>query len=59
MDWIKKEDRLPEKGIRVVVYTPEQGENEPMEFRIVDGQFVKYCTHATHWAHLEAPEESS
>ena len=59
MEWIKREDKLPEEGIRVLVFSPEYREDDPMRVRVVDGKFVRICTDATHWAYIEEPEESS
>ena len=56
MEWIKKEDQLPEKGRKVVIYSSAyNGGNRDMLFRIIDGQFINITNEVTHWAYLEDP----
>ncbi len=53
--WISKEDELPVSGVRVLVFSPEYGANDPMRFRVMDSQFVRISKEATHWIYLTGP----
>lgn len=52
--WISVKDRLP-KECRCLVYSPIYNENSEMTMRIIDSQFVKLLTDATHWMPLPEP----
>ena len=70
-EWISVDDRLPEAGVKVLVFRPMAGEShEPnitISFRLVDGietvspqgiqhPFDCWC-HVTHWYPLPASPE--
>lgn len=56
MNWIKKEDQLPERGKKVLVYSPVyKNVNDNMLFRIIDGQFINITNEVKYWAYLEEP----
>lgn len=70
-DWISVEDRLPEAGVRVLVYRPAAGETQDDEivisFRLQDGvgtispqgvrhEFDCWC-HPTYWAPINHPHQ--
>ena len=56
MEWISVKDRFPEKGQRVLVYSPGYT-NETMTYRILDAQFLRTCYDVTHWMLLPDPPE--
>jgi hypothetical protein len=59
MNWISVTQAMPEEGKadRVLVYTPRELCREPShQYRLVDAQFVRILTDATHWAYLEPPK---
>ena len=55
-DWISKTDELPILGVRVLVFSPEYGADDPMRFRVMDSQFVRISGEATHWIYLTGPD---
>ena len=63
-EWINVEDRLPDNGMeRVLVFLADDwftkpiGENKIDTDRVVDGKWVRWSNHVTHWMPLpEAPE---
>lgn len=61
IDWTlienHKTDKLLKayKGKRVMIFTPVYPEGHEMRYRLVDREFVKVCTDATHWAPLTPP----
>lgn len=57
MRWIDRRDASPPEGKQVLIFSPAYREDEPMRFRIIEGQFFKLMTEATHWAYLVAPVE--
>jgi hypothetical protein len=58
MDWVSREDKLPRRGRRVMIFSPCY-KKEADRFRLVDGEFVRICTDATHWTYLSGPEKKS
>ena len=58
-EWISVEDRLPECIDGVLIFSPEYHTNNVMRVRIVEGQFVRMCTDATHWMPLPEPPEEA
>ncbi len=55
IDWIKRGDLDPPRDRRILVYSPNYPDNSGMRYRIVDGQFFKAMTDATHWAYPTPP----
>jgi len=47
--WFKKADKLPETDQRVLVYSSGYSDTDPMQYRVVAGQFVKNCTDVDAW----------
>lgn len=61
-EWISVEDRLPENGLeRVLVFLRENdftkyiGENKIDTDRYIDGKWVRWSKHVTHWMPLPEP----
>lgn len=40
---------------RVVVFSPVYPEGHDMRYRILNTEFVRFCSDATHWAPLTPP----
>ena len=55
-EWISVDERLPEEG-RVLVFSPDYKDRDPMRCRITDSQFVRICSDVTHWMPLPEPPE--
>lgn len=53
--WTNSKDDLPKTGQRVLVFSPQYKEHS-MRFRIMDGEFLRFCTDSTCWAQLNDPE---
>ncbi len=51
--WVECKDRLPQSG-RVLVFSPIYNVGDPTRFRVMDAQFVRISTEATHWMDLDA-----
>jgi hypothetical protein len=50
MEWIKVTDKLPEKGERVLKYTPNVNiSQENMAVSIIDGYMLKFAEEDTWW----------
>ena len=45
-----------EKSERILVYTPDYPDGDPMQIRIIDAQFFKLCKDATQWSVLNTPD---
>lgn len=56
LEWKQRDDQLPPEGYRILAYSPAYEENHPMRFRILDSQFFRISTEATHWAFIPGPE---
>lgn len=63
-EWISVEDRLPENGTaRVLVFLADDwftkpiGENKIDTDRFIDGNWVRWGRHVTHWMPLPEPPE--
>ena len=59
LNWIEIVDRdalKNIKGVRVLVFSPVYPEGHEMRYRLMDGQFVRISTEATHYAHLTPPD---
>ncbi len=56
MIWIDRDEEMPPEGMQILVFSPEYAEGQPMRFRIMDSQFYRLATDATHWATLETPQ---
>ena len=56
--WISVETRLPDAKQRVLIYSPEQSENN-IEYRLVPGSLMKAMSEATHWMPLPKPPSHS
>lgn len=60
--WIDREEELPPRhrkgdaAVRVMVFSPEYPPGHEMRYRIVDSQFVRIMTDATHWTELSPPD---
>lgn len=59
LKWVKVIDLLPKSGKRVLIFSPCYNKDNPMRIRIVDADFVKICTDATHWAYIPEPESEN
>ena len=58
MKWLSiKKDGTPNNDQRVLVYSPAYKKEEELAFRLMGGQFVKYCKEITHYAYLRPPED--
>lgn len=58
MEWVKKEDYKPSRsGERVLAFSPDYVNDDPMRFRTMDSQFLKICSDVTHVAVLEEPND--
>jgi len=56
MDWIHREDEMPPKGKRILIYTPQTKTCDPsMEYRVIDSQFFKILDDAIFWKLLTPP----
>jgi hypothetical protein len=57
IDWIDKEKDVPQKGERVLTYSPcyKTNSDESMLYRLMDAQFVRISTDVTHWARVLPP----
>ena len=53
MDW-RPIETAPEDG-RIIVFTPDYPEHDPMRYRIIDAQFLRHLNEVTHWTPLEPP----
>ena len=51
--WVECKERLPQSG-RVLVFSPLYAVGDPTRFRVMDAQFVRISTEATHWMDLDA-----
>lgn len=51
--WVECKERLPKSG-RVLVFSPLYKVGDPTRFRVMDAQFVRISTEATHWMALDA-----
>lgn len=49
-------DLCPDSEKRILIFSPCYKEDNPMRIRIVNSQFAKICTDATHWAYIPEPE---
>jgi len=58
-DWINVEDRLPENGKRVLVYSSNYDIDDVMAIRILDSQFIRISLSGTHWMPLPEPPNDS
>lgn len=56
MKWIDRNEELPPDGMLVLIFSPIYPEGNSMRFRVMDSQFVRISTDATHWTKLEGPE---
>lgn len=57
MDWISIEENTPELGTRVLTYSPHYNGDINMTYRLIDTQFLRFCSDVTHWCYLEAPQQ--
>lgn len=48
--WWHRSAQLPDDGTRVLTFSSVYGEQDPMRFRIMDGQFVAKCQEVEWWA---------
>ena len=55
MEWIARDEELPPEGIKILIFSPEYPEGNPMRFRTIESQFFRQLTDATHWARLIGP----
>ena len=59
--WIRKEECRPDRGKRVLVFSPGYEKGDPMRMRMCDGTILRHSGDFTHWAELEGmePEDTS
>jgi len=57
MRWIDRRDASPPEDKKVLIFSPAYPEGDSMRYRVLDGEFFKLMTDATHWAYLNAPVE--
>lgn len=57
IEWIDKNNRMPNNDERVLTYSPAYDTDDPMAFRIMDGQFVRISIEVTHWTQLSIPSQ--
>ena len=58
LNWIEIVDRDAMRnlaGTRVLAFSPVYPEGNEMRYRLMDAQFVRISTEATHYAHLTPP----
>ena len=51
--WRKRNKEMPERGQRVVAFSPVYPEGHEMRFRILDGQFLRITTEVEYWTDCE------
>lgn len=56
--WIKRNDEMPERGERVIAFSPVYPKGHEMRFRILDGQFIRITTEVEYWAYCEPMADS-
>lgn len=56
--WIKRNDETPERGERVIAFSPVYPKGHEMRFRILDGQFIRITTEVEYWAYCEPMMDS-
>lgn len=56
--WIKRNDEMPERGERVIAFSPVYPRGHEMRFRILDGQFIRITTEVEYWAYCEPMADS-
>jgi len=50
--WINVKDQVPADKERVLAFSPLYAKDDPMRYRILEGQFLKLCREVTHWISL-------
>jgi hypothetical protein len=56
--WVKRNDEMPERGERVIAFSPVYPKGHEMRFRILDGQFIRITTEVEYWAYCEPMADS-
>jgi len=61
MYWYKRTDPNPRSyppiAGRILVFSPEYPEGDPMRVRMIDAQFWVHTKDATHWTHIIEPQK--
>lgn len=57
INWQKVSAEALKKRRRVLTFSPNYDENDPMRYRILDSNFVGICCEVTHFAEVEEPIE--
>lgn len=58
-EWIRIEEKIPDEKTRVLVFIPHSDTKIDTD-RILNGKWVRWNGHVTHWMPLpEPPEEAS
>jgi hypothetical protein len=55
-NWVKREDGLPTVDRRVLTFSPIYPIGDVMRHRMMDAQFFRICTEATHWLDITEHE---
>jgi hypothetical protein len=59
MQWFTRDDKLPPKNTKILVFSPIYPEGDSLRFRVLDSEFFCIATDATHWTELVAPEHQT
>jgi len=54
--WYHRDISTPEKGHRILVYSPMYEIDDPFRIRILDSQFYHLSTDAEWWAYINEPQ---
>jgi hypothetical protein len=56
LHWRDRTETPPEKGKRILVFSPEYEINDPFRLRLIDSQFWEISKDAQFWAEVEEPD---
>ena len=57
MKWLSiYKDGTPNSDERVLTYSACYSGKPELAFRIIDGQFIRFCTDVTHYIYLREPD---
>ena len=57
--WTHRDSLLPPTGIRILAFSPIYQTGDVMRHRMMDSQFFRICTEATHWMDVNMGEPNS
>ena len=58
MEWYSKNNAMPADDWRIITFSPVYPKGHEMRIRVMQGQFVKYCSDVTHWAIPNEPSDT-